>query len=283
MIDELITYLSNWRNRDAVLELLVVHIRLALLPLLIGLLAALPLGWAAQRQRSLRAALLGSANVLYTVPALALFVILPGILGTRILDEINVVVALALYTAALLIRPVVDALDAVPGQVLAAATAMGYRPLRRFLTVELPLAVPVLAAGVRVASVSNISLVSVGALIGVGGLGQLFTQGFQESYNAPIVVGVVLTLVLALVMDALLLLARAALTPWLPRRSRRSRPADPAQPGPARPSPARPSPAQSSPAQSSPAQSSPAQSSPAQSSPAQSSPAQSSSPAGGEA
>jgi osmoprotectant transport system permease protein len=223
VIDELTRYLGNWRNREAVLELLVVHVRLALLPLLIGVIVALPLGWAAHRYRPLRGLLLGAANVLYTVPSLALFVILPGILGTRILDEINVVVALALYTAALLIRPVVDALAALPGHVLAAATAIGYRPVRRFLTVELPLAVPVLAAGVRVASVSNISLVSVGALIGVGGLGQLFTQGFQDSYNAPIIVGVVLTLVLALVVDALLVAARALLTPWLPRRGRQRR------------------------------------------------------------
>jgi osmoprotectant transport system permease protein len=241
VIDELIRYLGNWRNRETVLELLVVHARLALLPLLVGLLAALPLGWAAQRYQPLRAMLLGSANVLYTVPSLALFVILPGILGTQILDEINVVVALALYTAALLLRPVVEALDAVPGHVLAAATAMGYRPSRRFLTVELPLALPVLAAGVRVASVSNISLVSVGALIGVGGLGQLFTQGFQDSYNAPIVVGVVLTLVLALVMDALLVLAKTVLTPWERHRSKPAepttqgqpvQPAQPAQPPP---------------------------------------------------
>jgi osmoprotectant transport system permease protein len=214
VIDELVRYLSNPRNQDAVLQLLLVHTRLALLPLLLGLLAAVPIGWAAQRYRPARAAVLGGANVVYTVPSLALFVILPSILGTRILDELNVVVALAVYTAALLVRPVVDALDALPGHVLAAATALGYRPLRRFLSVELPLAVPVLSAGVRVASVSNISLVSVGALIGVGGLGQLFTEGFQNAYSAPIVVGIVLTLALALVVDLLLVATRRLLTPW---------------------------------------------------------------------
>ena len=220
MIDDLIRYLSNPRNQHTVLELLVVHIRLALVPLLLGLLAALPIGWAAQRYHRVRALVLGASNVLYTVPSLALFVILPSILGTKILSELNVVVALALYTAALLVRPVVDALDALPAHVLAAATAMGYRPARRFLTVELPLAVPVLAAGVRVASVSNISLVSVGALIGVGGLGQLFTEGFQSAYNPPIVVGIVLTLGLALVVDVLLVVARRLLTPWSGERRR---------------------------------------------------------------
>jgi osmoprotectant transport system permease protein len=213
-MEDLVKYLGNPRNQDAVLELLVVHARLALVPLLLGLLAALPIGWAAQRYRRLRAMVLGASNVMYTVPSLALFVILPGLLGTKILDELNVVVALAIYTAALLVRPVVDALDALPGHVLAASTAMGYRPLRRALTVELPLAVPVLAAGVRVASVSNISLVSVGALIGVGGLGQLFTEGFQNSYNPPIVVGIALTLALALVVDLLLVGTLRLLTPW---------------------------------------------------------------------
>jgi osmoprotectant transport system permease protein len=91
---------------------------------------------------------------------------------------------------------------------------MGYQPLRRFVAVELPMAVPVLAAGVRVASVSNISLVSVGALIGIGGLGQLFTEGFQTRYLAPIVIGIVLIVLLALAMDLLLVALRRAVTPW---------------------------------------------------------------------
>lgn len=214
MVTDIGSYLSSASNRAKVLELLGEHVILAVGPLLIGLAVAVPLGWAAQRVRWLRPAVLGSASVLYTVPSLALFVIMPGILGTRILDGANVVVALALYTAALLVRPVADALAAVPGHVVAAATAMGYRPARRFVAVELPMAVPVLAAGVRVASVSNISLVSVGALIGTGGLGQLFTEGFQTRYLAPIVIGIVLTVALALAMDLLLVGLRRAATPW---------------------------------------------------------------------
>ena len=207
-------YLSSPSNREKVLELLGEHLVLALVPLLIGLLVAVPLGWVAQRVRWLRAAVLGSATVVYTVPALALFVIMPGILGTRILDGVNVLVALALYTSALLVRPVLDALEALPGPVVAAATAMGYQPARRFVAVELPMAVPVLAAGVRVASVSNISLVSVGTLIGTGGLDQLFTEGFQTQYLAPIVIGIVLTMLLALAMDLLLVGLRRVVTPW---------------------------------------------------------------------
>lgn len=211
---ELAQYLQSPSNREKVLELLADHIYLAIVPLLVGLLLAVPLGWAARRWRRLRGPLLGVANIFYTLPSLALFVAMPAVLGTGFLDPLNVVVALSLFTTALLLRPVVDALGAVPGHVVAAATAMGYRPLRRFLTVELPLAVPVLTAGVRVASVSNISLVSVGALIGVGGLGQLFTEGFQISYPAPIIIGIVLTLALALVFDLLLVGARRALSPW---------------------------------------------------------------------
>ncbi|MGH3909468.1 MAG: ABC transporter permease [Pseudonocardiaceae bacterium] len=215
MLGDIGAYLSSPSNREKLFELFSEHVVLAILPLLIGLAAAVPLGWAAQRRGWLRAPVLGSAGVLYTVPSLALFVIMPSMLGTRILDGANVVVALALYTCALLVRPVVDALDAVPGHVVAAATAMGYRPARRFVAVELPMAVPVLAAGVRVASASNISLVSVGAFIGIGGLGQLFTEGFQTRYLAPIVIGIGAILALALAMDLLLVWLRRVGSPWV--------------------------------------------------------------------
>lgn len=214
MFDDLGQFLSSPGNRDMVLDQLLQHIYLALLPLALGLLLALPIGWLAARYRRLRVLLLSVANIVYTIPSLALFVILPGILGTGLTSPINVIAALSLYTAALLVRPVADALDAVPKHVVAAAVAMGYRPVARFFSVELPLAVPVLAAGARVASVSNISLVSVGALIGVGGLGRLFTDGFQRDYVIEIVIGIVLTLLLALVVDLLLVLARRLLTPW---------------------------------------------------------------------
>ena len=151
--------------------------------------------------------------------------ILPGILGTGILDPINVVVALTLYSVALLLRSVADALAAVPSDVTAAATAMGYRRGRRFLAVELPLAIPVLVAGLRVVTVSNISLVSVGALIGIGGLGELFTDGLQRNLPIEIVTGIVLTVALAAVADALLVGSGRLATPWLPRTRAEGRPA----------------------------------------------------------
>ncbi|HEX8518387.1 MAG TPA: ABC transporter permease subunit, partial [Pseudonocardia sp.] len=154
------------------------------------------------------------AGLLYTVPSLALFVLLPPLLGTRILDSANVIVALTVYTVALLVRTVADALSAVPAVVVNSATAMGYTPLRRFVAVELPLSVPVVVAGLRVAAVSNISLVTVGAVIGFGGLGKMFTDGFQRGIPQEIIAGIVLVLLLAVVVDGLLLLLGRALTPW---------------------------------------------------------------------
>lgn len=213
------------RNSDLILSLLGEHLVLSLLPVLIGLVVSIPLGWLASRSRMARAVLIPSAGVLYTVPSLVLFIALPAVLGTQIADPINVVVALAIYTVALLVRSVADALAAVPSAVVAAATAMGFRPFRRFYAVEFPLSVPVLIAGLRVATVSNISLVSVGALIGVGGLGRLFTvEGFERDFPTPIVLGIVLSMMLALLADALLLSAGRLATPWL-RAGARGRPA----------------------------------------------------------
>ncbi|MFE0024588.1 ABC transporter permease [Amycolatopsis sp. NPDC059021] len=211
---ELGRYLGSANNRAQLLGDLLDHIYLSLVPLVLGIVVAIAAGWLGHRYQRVRSVLLVLSNLLYTIPSLALFVVIPGLIGTRILNSVNVIVALTIYTAALLVRPVLDALDAVPPHVIAAATAIGYRAPRRFLGVELPLSVPVLAAGVRVASVSNISLVSVGALIGTGGLGVLFTDGFQREYFSPIVVGIVLTLLLALVVDLVLVLLRNVLTPW---------------------------------------------------------------------
>ena len=212
--DELGQYLSSGNTRVEILGDLGDHVYLALLPLVLGIVLAIAAGWLGHRWRPARQVLMVLANLLYTIPSLALFVVIPGLIGSKILDSVNVVVALTIYTTALLVRPVLDALDAVAPSVIAAATAVGYKPVRKFFAVELPLSVPVLAAGVRVASVSNISLVSVGALIGTGGLGVLFTDGFRSRYLAPIIVGIVLTLLLALVVDGLLVALRQWLTPW---------------------------------------------------------------------
>ena len=181
---------------------------------MLGLVIALPIGWLAQRYRWLYAPLVSIAGLLYTIPSIALFVVLPGLLGTKVLDPINVAVALTIYTVALLVRVVADGLASVPDDVAQAATAMGYKRFQRLVAVELPIAVPVIAAGLRVAAVSNVSLVAVAATIGVPELGQLFTNGFQLSYFPPIVIGIILCVVLALVFDTVIVLATRLLTPW---------------------------------------------------------------------
>ncbi|MCO1660143.1 ABC transporter permease [Pseudonocardia humida] len=206
-------------NLELIGDLTLEHLVFALPPVVIGLLLAIPLGWLANRTRTGRTIVINLAGLLYTVPSLALFVILPAVLGTGILDSINVIIALTVYTLALLVRTVADALSAVPGTVIDSATAMGYRPVRRFLAVELPLSIPVVLAGVRVAAVSSISLVTVGSVIGFGGLGKMFTDGFQRDIPQEIIAGIVLVLVIALVVDGLLLLLGRALTPWTKARA----------------------------------------------------------------
>ena len=204
----MITYLSH--NRDTIAAALRQHVILALLPVLIGFAVALPLGYLAVRFRWLYHPLINTCGVLYSIPSLALFVFLPVILGTRILSPLNIVVALTIYTVALLTRTVADGLRSVDQLIVQSATAMGYRRLRRLTDVQLP----VILAGLRVATVANISLVSGGALIGGGGLGQLFTRGFQRFYVEPILVGIILSVLLAAVADLTIVLIQRAVTPW---------------------------------------------------------------------
>lgn len=190
------------------------HLYLAGVPLVVGLLLALPLGWAAHRWAAARPFLIVGAGLLYTIPSLALFVIMPILLGTRILDPRNVVAAMTVYTLALLVRTVADGLASVPESVRQAATAMGYRRLPRLMAVELPLAVPVIAAGLRVAAVANVSMVSVASLIGVSQLGSLLTDGYQRLIFGELATGIVACLVLALLFDLVILGAARLSTPW---------------------------------------------------------------------
>jgi osmoprotectant transport system permease protein len=197
-----------------VLSLAGQHIYLAGVPLILGLMIALPLGWLASRYRVLHPFLIIGTGLLYTIPSLALFIMLPLLLGTKILDPINVVIAMTIYTVALLVRTVADGLGSVPDDVNQAATAMGYKRLRRFTSVELPLAVPVISAGLRVAAVSNVSIVSVATLIGVSQLGSLFIDGFNRAFMDPIMVGLGACVLLALLFDLAILAGTYLLTPW---------------------------------------------------------------------
>jgi len=187
------------------------HSVLAFVPVLLGLLVAVPLGMACVRWPRIYPPVLATTRILYAIPSIALFVFLVSYTG---LNPPTAIIPLTLYTLSVLVRNVVDGLRSVPESVRQAATAMGFTGLRRLLRVDLPIAVPVIIAGLRIATVSNISLVSVASLIGLGGLGQLFTDGFQRAFLTPIVVGVVLTVALAVVADVLLVLAQRLLTPW---------------------------------------------------------------------
>lgn len=205
-------FASNWQ---VVLDLARAHLVLAGLPLVIGLVVALPLGWAAKHWTRSYPAIITTTGLLYTIPSLALFVVMPIILGTKILDPVNVIVAMTIYTVALLARTVADGLRAVPDHIEQAATAMGYRGLRRLFGVELPLAVPVIAAGLRVAAVSNVSIVSVASLIGVSQLGDLLVDGYNRVIWGELITGILACVVLALALDGLIVLGNRALTPWM--------------------------------------------------------------------
>lgn len=203
-----------WNNLGLVLGLTLEHARLSAIPIVIGFAASIPLGWLANRKRIARAVLLSMGSILFTIPSLALFLTLPAILGTKILDERNVVVALTIYAVAIMMRGAADAFRSVSPDVLLSATAMGHSAFSRFWTVEFPLAGPVLLANLRVVSVSTVSLLSVGALIGVGGLGYLFTNGYQRDFPEEVLIGIVAILLLALAFDLVLVLLGRLLLPW---------------------------------------------------------------------
>ncbi|MGO2749228.1 MAG: ABC transporter permease [Pseudoclavibacter sp.] len=210
-----LTWISS--NLAWIGELLVAHVWLTLLPTLLGLIIAIPLGWWAHSSRRMAPIITGGTGLLYTVPSLALFVVLPPILGTRILDPINVVVALTVYSTALLVRVVADGLGAVPVESVQAAEAMGYRTFQRLFLVQLPNAVPVIASGLRVAVVSNVSIATMAAIIGIPQLGSLFTQGYSLRLALPILVGIVLCVALAAVLDLAIVRSSRLATPWARR------------------------------------------------------------------
>lgn len=209
-------------NLELIADLTLRHALLCLTPILAGFVLALPLGTLAWRVRPLRAPVLTVVGLAYTIPSLALFVLLPPMLGISFLSEANVVIAMSIYAVALMTRSVTEALSSVDPAVRQAAVALGYSPWRRFWAVDLPLAGPVLLAGLRVVAVSTVSLVTVGVLVGIRSLGYLFMDGLQRGIPEEIVAGIVMTVVLALLFDLLLVLAGRLLLPWT-RRPRRSR------------------------------------------------------------
>lgn len=203
---------DNW---DRIWALTIQHAQISLLPVLLSFVIAVPIGWLAHRNVLARRTLLPFTGLLYALPSLPLFVVLPVLLGTQILDPVNVIVALTLYGVALLVRTATDAFDSVGLANRDDALAVGHSPTQVFWKVALPLAGPALLAGTRVVSASTLSLVSVGALIGVPSLGYFFTDGYRRAFPTEIWVGILGTIALAAIFDVVLLAVGRLLLPWV--------------------------------------------------------------------
>jgi osmoprotectant transport system permease protein len=193
------------------------HVELTALAVGIGLLIALPLGVLAWRRRWLRGPTFFLTGTLYTIPSLALFAFLVPYTG---LSRETALVGLVGYTLLILVRNIVTGLDGVPDDVQEAAHGMGYGAARLLLRVQLPLALPAIFAGIRIATVTTIGLVTVTALIGQGGLGRLILEGLQRDFRTPLTVGLGLSVALAVAAESLLRVTERLLTPWAKARGR---------------------------------------------------------------
>jgi osmoprotectant transport system permease protein len=200
-------------NEGTILTLLLEHVELTAIAVAVGLAISLPLGITAWRLPAVRGALIGVAGALYVIPSIALLSLVAPLTGFFSITTAEV--ALVSYTLLILLRNTVAGLASVPPEVHEAARAMGYNAVQELLKVQLPLALPSVLAGVRVATVTVVGLVNVTALLGQGGLGQLIIQGFTEDFNTPIVVGLVLSVLLAGVADWALVLVEQLSLPWL--------------------------------------------------------------------
>lgn len=196
---------------DVLGQALVQHLGIVVASVLLGLALAFPLALLARRYRTLEGAVVGTTTAIYTIPSLALFSLLVPLTG---LGPETVVLGLGLYSLTILVRNVLDGLAAVPAEVVESATGMGYGARRLLLRVELPLALPTIMAGVRVATVSAVALTTVGAILDYGGLGDLLIAGKQSNFKAQVLATSVLCVLLAVVLDLLLVAVQKALTPW---------------------------------------------------------------------
>ena len=210
----------NWLSGSWALigELTLTHLTIAVPAIIASLLIAVPVGAWAQRSKGVGGAVLSILTVLYAVPSLPLLIVIPVLSGIALRSRVNMVVVLTIYGIAVLIRQCAEAFAAVPVDVLESADALGMSRLRRFCTVELPLAVPVIVSGTRVVITSTVSLVTIGAFIGVRSLGTLFTDGFQRGLTVEVLAGLVMTIALALLLDALAVGVGALMTPWRQRQ-----------------------------------------------------------------
>lgn len=191
------------------------HLQLTAVALAIGLAISIVLALIALRYRWTFAPISWTTDILYTIPSLALFAFFVPITG---LGFVTAEIGLVSYTLLVLVKNIVAGVDGVPDAVKEAADAMGYRPLRRFVSVDLRLATPAIVAGIRIAAVTTVGLVTVTALIGNGGYGFFITEGNRRSFSTEIVVGAVLSIAMAILFDVVLLLVERAVTPWTRRR-----------------------------------------------------------------
>ncbi len=198
-------------RRDEILDATVQHLQITVLAVVLGLAVAFPLALLARRLPRLEAAVLGFSSGLYTVPSLALFPLLVPFTG---LSATTVVLGLALYALTILVRAILDGLRAVPDEVRESATGLGFGRARLFTRVELPLALPVVMAGLRVATVSTVALTTVGTIVAHGGLGGLIAHSVQRDFRAELVTAAVLCVALALLLDVVIVLAQRLMTPW---------------------------------------------------------------------
>lgn len=196
------------------------HINLAVIALAAGLVISIPLALIARQYPRLEAVILAATGFLYTIPSLALLFLLGPLTGY--LTQTTAEVALTSYTLLILVRNILAGLQGVPREVTESARGMGYSPLQQLLRVEAPLALPSIMAGLRIATVTTIGLVTITTLIGQGGLGALIYDGLRRDFHTPAVVGSVLSVALAVVADALLLGVQVLLTPWARRREARA-------------------------------------------------------------
>ena len=193
------------------------HLRITLISVVVGAVIALPVALVARRFRGLRPPVLGVSTAIYTIPSLALFSLLLPFTG---LSERTVIIGLVLYTLTILVRAVLSGLDGVPEEVRDAGRGMGYSTNGLLWRVELPLALPVLIGGLRIATVSTVALTTIGTIVGSGGLGDLISTGLSSNFKAQVLTASVLCVVLALVLDVLLLGVQRVLMPWRRGRGR---------------------------------------------------------------
>jgi len=192
------------------------HLEITALSVLLGIAIAFPLALLARRFTRLESTVVGLSTAIYTVPSLALLPLMVPFTG---LSKTTVVIALALYALTILVRAMLEGLRSVPDEVVESARGLGYGATRLLLRVEVPLALPVIMAGLRVATVSTVALTTIGSLVAYGGLGNLIKEGVSTNFRAELFTASVLCVVLAVLLDVLIVLAQRVLTPWTRGRS----------------------------------------------------------------